>query len=92
MAVLVRVNKECCLLKVLICLFKALHILHTVDKVLLSSCIELVDQEHLVECQLSVMGLVLGQIGTSELRRFGINAPLALLSTEVLFVVRFMRP
>ena len=66
-AVLVRVDQQSCLFEVLICLFKALHVLHTIDKSLLRSCIELVDQEDLVECQLRIKGLVLGQVGASKL-------------------------
>ena len=66
-AVLVRVDQQSCLFEVLICLFKALHVLHTIDKSLLRSCIELVDQEDLVESQLRIKGLVLGQVGASKL-------------------------
>ena len=58
--VLVRVDQKSCLFEVLISLLKALHVLHTVDEILRSGCVELVDQEDLVECKLGVMRLVLG--------------------------------
>ena len=41
--VLVRVDQKSCLFEVLISLLKALHVLHTVDEILRSGCVELVD-------------------------------------------------